>query len=208
VSDELTIRPYEDRDERGWVICRVLSFLDSAFFDDVRQAKEHYQHPAIELVALRGRDIVGLIDVECEEVPGTVCEARPGLGGMIWHLAVHPDHQRQGVATQLLHEAQRGARERGIVRFEAWTRDDPGTHTWYESRGFELVDSYLHVYVEMDEGLREQFPVTKDGLRPVKVFAHYLGDDPEAIRQRFARVHDDVLFELRFPLGDGVTVGS
>lgn len=198
VPDELVIRPYEESDERGWVICRVLSFLDSAFFDDVRQAKEHYQNPAIELVAARGGEIVGLIDVECEEVSGTVCEDRPGLAGMIWHLAVHPDHQRQGVATELLEEAQRLARARGVVRFEAWTRDDLGTRAWYESMGFEPVSSYLHVYVELHEGLREQFPITKEGIRPVKVFAHYIGDDPEAIRQRFARVHDEVLFESRF----------
>ena len=198
MAGELTIRPYRESDERGWVVCRVLSFLDSAFFDDVRQEKEHYAHPAIELVAERAGEIVGLIDVECEEVPGTVCEDRPGLGGMIWHLAVHPDHQRQGVATELLQEAERLARERQVVRFEAWTRDDRGTQVWYESRGFERVSSYLHVYVDLNEGLRDRFPVGEDGLRPVKLFAHYVGDDPEAIRQRYARVHDGVLYELRF----------
>jgi GNAT superfamily N-acetyltransferase len=198
VANELAIRPYRNSDERGWVVCRVLAFIDSAFFDDVRQAKEHYEYPAIELVAERAGEVVGLIDVECEEVPGTVCENRPGLGGMIWHLAVHPDHQRQGVATELLREAERLARERGVVRFEAWTRDDPGTQAWYESRGFSPVHSYLHVYVELHEGLRDQFPVSEDGLRPVKVFAHYVGDDHAAMRQRFARVHDDVLYELRF----------
>jgi ribosomal protein S18 acetylase RimI-like enzyme len=198
VASGLTIRPYRESDERGWVVCRVLSFLDSPFFDDVRQAKEHYRRPAIELVAERAGKIVGIIDVECEEVPGTVCEDRPGLGGMIWHLAVHPDHQRQGVATDLLHKARGLARERGIVRFEAWTRDDPRTQAWYESRGFLVVQSYLHVYVELHEGLRDQFPISEDGLRPVKVFAHYVGDDRRAMRQRFARVHDDVLYELRF----------
>jgi ribosomal protein S18 acetylase RimI-like enzyme len=195
---ELKIRPYEASDERGWVVCRVLSFLDSAFFDDVRRAKEHYRHPAIELVGVRGAEIVGLIDVECEEVPGEVCDDRPGLGAMIWHLAVHPDHQRQGLATALLCEARRLASERGISRFEAWTRDDPATRAWYESRGFERLHSYLHVYVELDEGLREEFPVTPDGLRPVRLFAHYVGEDREAVRRRFARVHDDALYELRF----------
>ena len=78
---------------------------------------------------------------------------------------------------------------------------DPGhtaARTWYESRGFEPIDGYLNVYVEMDEGLRELFPVTADGLRPVQVFAHYLGEDRESVRQRFARVHEDVLYELRF----------
>jgi GNAT superfamily N-acetyltransferase len=192
------IRPYRTEDERGWVVCRVLSFLDSAFFDDVRQAKEHYERPSIELVAERNGEIVGLIDVECEEEPGSVCEERPGLGAMIWHLAVHPEHQRNGVATQLLREAELLAKARGVERFEAWTRDDPGTRAWYESTGFELIYSYLHVYVELDEGLRALFPITADHLRPVKVFAHYLGEDRDAIRQRFSRVHDDVLYELRF----------
>jgi ribosomal protein S18 acetylase RimI-like enzyme len=195
---DVLIRAYQDQDERGWVVCRVLSFLDSAFYDDVRQAKEHYERHAIELVADRGGEIVGLIDVECEELPGTVCEERPGLGGMIWHLAVHPDHQRQGVASILLREAERLAKARGLARFEAWTRDDPGSRAWYEARGFELVDSYLHVYVELDEGLRDLFPITSDQLRPVKVFAHYVGDDGDAMRGRFSRVHDDVLYELHF----------
>ena len=198
MEDDVLIRPYRDEDERGWVVCRVLSFLDSAFFDDVRQTKEHYEHPAIELVAERDGEIVGLIDIECDDVPGAVCSDRPGLGAMIWHLAVHPEHQRPGVATALLREAEEFARARGLVRFEAWTRDDPGTQAWYESLGFELVDSYLHVYIELPEGLREQFPTTSDDLRPVKVFAHYVGENREAMRQRFSRVHDDVLYELRF----------
>jgi GNAT superfamily N-acetyltransferase len=193
---EVVIRPYRDEDERGWVVCRVLSFLDSAFFDDVRQAKEHYEHHAIELVADRGGEIIGLIDVECEELPGTVCAERSGIGGMIWHLAVHPEHQRQGVATNLLREAERLAKARGVARFEAWTRDDPGTQAWYESMRFKLVDSYLHVYVELDEGLRDLFPITADHLRPVKVFAHYMGHDRDGMRNRFSRVHDDVLYEL------------
>jgi GNAT superfamily N-acetyltransferase len=195
---DFVVRPYRDEDERGWVVCRVLSFLDTAFFDDVRRSKERYERSAIELVAERDGEIVGLIDVECEDEPRTICEDRPGLGGMIWHLAVHPDHQRRGVGTALVREAEGRARDHGLTRFEAWTRDDPATRAWYESRGFELVYGYLHVYVGLDEGLRDLFPVTDDGIRPVQLFAHYVGDDREAMRRRFARVHEDVLYELRF----------
>ena len=198
MSGAVRIRPYRDDDERGWVVCRVLSFLDSAFFDDVRTAKERYEHPAIELVAECAGEIVGLIDVECDDAAGAVCEARPGLGGMIWHLAVHPDHRRHGVATALLEEAERRARRHDLARFEAWTRDDAAARSWYGSQGFERVQAYLHVYIELDEGLRDLFPVTSDGIRPVKVFAHYLGDDERAMRERFTRVHEDVLYERRF----------
>ena len=34
-------------------------------------------------------------------------------------------------------------------------------------------------------------------LRLVKAFAHYTGDNPEEIRARYRRVHDDVLYEKR-----------
>lgn len=191
------IRPYRAADEEGWLRCRVLSFLGSAYFDDVRQEKERYASPAIELVADDAGEIVGLIDVECELSPGTVCEDRPGLGGMIWHLAVHPDHQRRGVATALLREAERLAADRDLVRFEAWTRDDAQVRAWYGSHGFSQVYSYLHVYVELADGLRDLFPI-REGLRPVKLFAHYTGDDRDAVRRRFARVHECVLYERRF----------
>jgi ribosomal protein S18 acetylase RimI-like enzyme len=187
-----TIRTYEPADETGWVRCRVLSFLGSAFWDAVEREKEHYESPAIELVAEERGEIVGLLDLECETER---LADRPGRGGMIWHLAVHPDHQRRGIASALLDEAERRARERGLERLEAWTRDDAHVQRWYESHGFSLIDGYLHVYLERDD-LR-----ALDGqlgeLRLVKAFAHYTGDAPEEIRQRYGRVHDDVLYEKR-----------
>ena len=200
MAPPVDIRPYRPSEEEAWLRCRVLSFLGSAYFDAVEREKEHYERPAVELVAEEDGELVGLIDVECEEVPGTVCSDRPGLGGMIWHLAVHPDRQRRGIATALLQEAERLAAERGLVRFEAWTRDDPHVQAWYESHGFVQVDSYLHVYIELADGLRDLFPI-KGGLRPMKIFAHYVGEDRDEVKRRFARVHDCVMYERRYGAG-------
>jgi ribosomal protein S18 acetylase RimI-like enzyme len=111
---------------------------------------------------------------------------------MIWHLATHPDHQREGVASALLAEAERQAREGELVRLETWTRDDAPTQRWYERHGFVQIDSYLHVYLE-----REDLRAFDGELRLVKAFAHYTGDHHDEIRQRFSRVHDDVLYEKR-----------
>jgi GNAT superfamily N-acetyltransferase len=185
----VVIRPYQEQDERGWLICRLLSFFDTAFFDAVERERERYQRDAIELVAEKSGTIVGLLDLECESEG---LAPRPGSGGMIWHLATHPDHQRQGIASALLKEAEERARQRGIVRIEAWTRDDAATQRWYQRHGFAQIDSYLHVYLERDD-LREF-----DGeLRLVKAFAHYTGDRRHEMRKRYARVHDDVLYEKR-----------
>ena len=146
-TDEIVIRPYEVADERAWLECRVLAFLDSAYFDSVEREKQGYERPAVELVAEREGRIVGLIDVECEVEPGTVCWHRPGLGGMIWHLAVLPELRRRGIASRLLETAEQAAQRHGVERLEAWTRDDDWVRRWYESRDFDRIYSYLHVYV-------------------------------------------------------------
>jgi GNAT superfamily N-acetyltransferase len=193
----VVIRPYEDADERGWLECRVLAFLDSAYYDAVEREKERYERPSVELVADVDGQIVGLIDVEYEEEPATVCEDRPGLGGMIWHIAVLRDFRRQGIASRLLAAAEDAVRPHGIERFEAWTRDDPWVQAWYESQGFVQIRSYLHVYlVGRDEVnvLRSELP----DLKPYRVFAGYTGDAKDEIRARFDRVHDCVCYERRF----------
>jgi ribosomal protein S18 acetylase RimI-like enzyme len=197
----LVVRPYRSSDERGWLRCSVLAFLDTAYFDSVFRRKPQYEQPAIELVAELDGVIAGVIDVECEETPGTVCTSWGGedgtaRGGMIWHLAVHPDLQRRGIGGLLLQEARRRAAERGISCLEAWTRDDEPTLRWYRSQGFVWISSYLHVYMESRAETREALDSRISGLAPVRVFAHYTGDDREAMRQRFARVHECSCFRL------------
>ena len=56
------IREYKPEDERSWLECRVLSFLDSAYYDDVIQHKESYSNPVIDLVAECDDKIVGFIE--------------------------------------------------------------------------------------------------------------------------------------------------
>jgi ribosomal protein S18 acetylase RimI-like enzyme len=187
------IRSYTEADEQGWLRCRVLGFLDSAFHDDVRQEKEHYEGPAVELVAVADDQIVGLLDLELEPAPGVLHDTG-ARGGVIWHVAVHPDYRRRGIASALVERALELARDHGLEIVQAWTRDDDWVHRWYESRGFRRRYSYLHVYMQPEEA-REEVTLRTDALRPVLAFAHYTGDDSDEIRARFRRVHDDVLFE-------------
>ena len=128
----MIIRDYRVNDETGWVRCRTLAFLQTAYFDNVLNKKERYENPAIELVAELDGQIVGLIDVEYEIEERTVCSRGEGLGGMIWHIAVHPDFSRLGIGQQLLYAAETKARRVNLNRLEAWTRDDLWVQNWYE----------------------------------------------------------------------------
>jgi hypothetical protein len=41
------------------------------------------------------------------------------------------------------------------MHLEAWTGDDPWVQAWYRSQGFEAVGSYLHVFIEGRDELRD-----------------------------------------------------
>jgi ribosomal protein S18 acetylase RimI-like enzyme len=155
------IRSYQDADQPGWVRCRALGFLDTAFYDDVRQHKEHYAGPAVELVAVASGEIVGLLDLELEPAPGVLWDT-DARGGVIWHVAVHPDYRRRGIGTALVERALQDGREAGLEIVQAWTRDDDWVHAWYESCGFLQRYSYLHVYLQPEEA-REEVTLPRRG---------------------------------------------
>ncbi len=191
------IRDYNANDEAGWVRCRALAFLQTAYFDNVWNKKEHYQHPAIELVAEVEGQIVGLIDVEYEKAERTVCSRGEGLGGMIWHIAVHPDFSRQGIGKQLLEAAENKAKAIGLNRFEAWTRDDLWVQDWYRKMNFTIVDSYYHIYFEGNE-INHRIQSNVPELHVVNAFAHYAGEDIEQFKVNNQRIHQCVCFEKYF----------
>ncbi|MGG4019749.1 GNAT family N-acetyltransferase [Priestia megaterium] len=56
---------------------------------------------------------------------------------MIWHIAVHPDFRRKGIAHQLLCEAENRVKKLGINYLEARTHDDVWINKWYLAIYFE-----------------------------------------------------------------------
>ncbi len=190
----LEIRDYQKEDQTSWLRCRVLAFLDTAYYDVVAKEKEVYQYPSIELVAIEDGMVVGLIDVEYEEEPNKICTAHETLGAMIWHLAVHPDYRHQGIGTSLLEEVEKRLKEKQITYLEAWTRDDKWVQRWYLKQQFMKLSTYLHVYINGTNGIRSQVP----DLIPVQSFCQYTGNDWAMIKKRYKRVHECTGFVKMF----------
>ncbi len=135
----MQIREYGANDEIGWLKCRVLSFLDTSYYNDVLTKREVYSNEAICLVAEDDGRIVGLIDAEIENQVGDLCVAGNDIGAVIWHLAVLPEYRRQNVATTLWNEVQKQLIARGIRYCEAWTQEDEPANRWYLKRGFRNI---------------------------------------------------------------------
>ncbi len=185
----MRIRRYTPADEPSWLRCRALSFLDTEYFDDVKQTKTTFDE-GIELVAVVDRpdslttpdheQVIGVIDVELwKDDDGTSLAT-------IDTIAVHPDHRRSGAADALLGAALAQLPEH-VATLDAWTRDDEAANGWYVRNGFHVSDEYLHVYADAEEA--QGFTSPEKLSRPVKAFCHAKLSDEAELRNEYARVH-------------------
>ena len=187
----MEVRPYEPQNNRAGCAAACCRSWTRRIFDDVVRTKPQYVRPSIELVVEIDGAIVGIIDVELDTAPNEVASDSGRIGGAIWTIAVHPDHQRKGVGGALLTAAVAEA-QLGAEFLEAWTRDDAWVRAWYEQAGFALTQRYLHVYLdaaEVDGVVR-----TPLQLHVVSAFAH--ADSGADLPDGLSRIHECVRYVL------------
>lgn len=147
----MEIRNYLPTDEQGWLRCRVVSFLDCSYWNDVKTSRETYAHPSISLVAEDHGQIVGLIDLELDS--DDLCHPDRGRGAVLWHMAVLPEYRRQGVAAALWQEAEKRLLAEGVRWCELWTQEDEAANRFYQAMGFALQQesTWLRCYARWDD---------------------------------------------------------
>lgn len=164
----VTIRDYRDQDEASWLRCRVLAFLSSAYYDDVKSERTRFDGEAIRLVAVHAKpagmttpgadEVVGIIDVELFS------------------------------AGALLEEALERLRGTGTTTLDAWTREDEAANDWYRKHHFAEQFAYLHVHKAWDDP-DEGFTSPEGLSAPVTAFLHGRLEDEEALRRQFRRAY-------------------
>ncbi|QDP94552.1 GNAT family N-acetyltransferase [Microlunatus elymi] len=171
-----TIRPYLPTDQTSWLRCRVLSFLNTCYYDDVRRTRPHEDDLVVSLVAASGDEVVGLIDVTVD-----------GSAATIDCIAIHPDHQPHGLGARLF-EAALAELGSEVETIDAWTREDEAANRWYRSRGFRENSRYLHVYKDWDESV-DAFSTPEPLSTPVQAFMQAKIEHEAELRTRFRRVY-------------------
>lgn len=167
------IRDYRPTDATSWLHCRLLSFFGTEYYDDIVVRRPTFTRPAHQLVAVDNESVVGLMDVEVFEDRATIDV-----------LAIHPDHQRSGLATRLL-ETVLPRLDVGVL--DAWTRGDVGANDWYRQSGFSENFRYLHVYKSAADEVVLEAPEGVD--RVVSAFMQAPISAEAAMRERYSRVH-------------------
>ena len=169
--ENLIIREYNSSDEKKWLQCRLISFHDSAYYDDVYTKKPVFNNSSLELVAELNGKIIGILDLEKDSEDGSICYCKSGVGAMIWTIAVLPDCRRYGIASKLVSKARDWSKVNDVNFIEAWTRDDKWVLDWYKSLDFEKFHSYWHIYFKGDNA-KSLFGSNDKDISPQSVFAH------------------------------------
>jgi ribosomal protein S18 acetylase RimI-like enzyme len=91
------------------------------------------------LLRLLARDGDALLIAESGGVViGSLIASWDGWRGSFYKLAVHPDHRRKGLATELLREGERRLRARGAIRLTAIAVDEnPAAMDFWRAVGCE-----------------------------------------------------------------------
>ena len=86
--------------------------------------------PDLFFVALKGGRVVG-----------TAIAGFDGVRGWLHRLAVGGDHKRQGIASRLLREVERGLKDLGCPKLNLQVRaSNLGVLRFYEANGYDVED--------------------------------------------------------------------
>lgn len=197
----MVFRAYTEQDETGWIRCRLLSFLDCTYFDDVKKEKDRYENPSISLVAEEKGVITGFIEAEYELEEGEVCYLKGGKGAVIWNLGVLPEYRKEGIASKLFEILLERLKEKGIKRIELWTQDDEAANSWYQKKGFVQREAYLNAFVRgslKDEAVRRL--VSPEGIGEIYGVRNFNFEAPVTRKEELLsicyRLHEVRLYEL------------
>jgi len=102
--------------------------------DDPQEIQKKLQRdPDLFLVADRDGHIIG-----------AVMGGYDGRRGLVYHLAVAPEHRQHGIGAALMSELEARLRDKGCLKsYLLVTRDNADVLAFYRARGWEVMDMYL-----------------------------------------------------------------
>ncbi|WP_455139393.1 GNAT family N-acetyltransferase [Candidatus Hodarchaeum mangrovi] len=149
--EKVIIREYSELDEHNWIKCYLHSYSSSIYLNTMEETKPRYETPSIQLIAEKNQNIIGILDIIFEEVPGQLGSDLEQRSGIITVLGVLPSHRRTGIGMHLLKKAELILNNiHKVYRCEVWSREDVILDNFWSKLKFLCIDHYYEVYYSDD----------------------------------------------------------
>ena len=113
----------------------IFSVGDYEYLLKAEFMSEHEQMPLMIVAHLDGRDLVGTVSLQQQDLP----VLRPDLVNWMASLYIVPEARKLGFGSFMIRRALAKARELKLPKLHVWTRDKHLV-PWYESFGFQVLD--------------------------------------------------------------------
>jgi len=120
---EIVVRDYQDADCDQWMRVHAIILTMSHAWNYSIQERPEYEHDSVRLVALDEGRLIGLMDVEIEDEPGTLCLLKDTPGGYVLEFGRLPEYRGRRIGSLLIDAAKERLVAKGINRMEFWTQD-------------------------------------------------------------------------------------
>ena len=180
----VVIREYDSSDAISWMKCWLMAAGSSRAWLFLLTKKPTYARSSLELVAISGGEVVGILDIEVENEPGDLCGQNVEGGAFAWEFGVHPEYWGQGIGKALVENAEERLRDEHGVGYMEWWSMDERSGRWYESYGMQCINEHWRFNIESDSEAESVFAARDTRM----AYAHLtcsVGDWPE-VRKQFS----------------------
>jgi ribosomal protein S18 acetylase RimI-like enzyme len=199
---EIAIREYQAADRDEWMRVHAIILTMSHAWNYSIQERPEYERDSVRLVALDGDRIVGLMDVEIEDEPGTLCLLKDSIGGYVLEFGRLPEYKGRRIGSMLIETARERLPDKGVTRMEFWTQDRDAER-FYRRIGLREINRHYRFRfrppADIEQKLRE------DSVGVEYIYGACVPDVWKDIQKKYDIItrhplepHLSVGFEMRF----------
>jgi len=166
------------------------------------QERPEYDRDSVRLVALDGDRIIGLMDVEIEDEPGTLCLLKDSIGGYVLEFGRLPEYYGRRLGSKLIDAARQRLLSKGVHRMEFWTQDRTAER-FYRRIGLREINRHYRFRFKPPEDIERQLRDDMIGIE--YIYGACIPDVWKDVQKKYEIItrhplepHLSVGFEMRF----------
>lgn len=197
------IREYRDDDEQEWMrVHAIILSISHAWNYTIQERPDYKGYVSTRLVALVDGKIIGLTDVQYDNVPGEICLLKDSPGGYVLEFGRLPEYTGHEIGKRLIEATIIDAKNKGFNRLEYWSQDRRAQR-YYRRIGLKEIGRHYRFRMKPTEEIKDLLMKSVIGVE--YLYCACLPEEWPLIKERYEVItrhplepHLCIGYEVRF----------